>query len=236
MRNCIIALALVAVLSVAVCANYTYAFYYDRSPGRDLDFNIFNPMPDPTSYTISVYDAYGDRACWLTGDLSGFDSTFYTMSDHTSASGSRWGIAVIASTQRLVIGLEYKKNGELVSLDNIYREVPDLIPGVPYWSGGYYCTVGNSDTLLILLNPSNSRATVTWGMYDQSGDMLFADIVTLSAHESTFVRLGQHAGSSSYSWGFVDIMMEDAPVIVAMEYTGRGADGLEIDNITEPYY
>ena len=236
MRKCIIALALVAILGGIAYADYTYAFYYDRSPGRDLEFNIFNPMPNTASYTVAVYDAYGDRACWLSGTLSGYDSTFYTMSEHTSASGSRWGIAVVSSTQRLVIGLEYKKDGALVSIDNIYREVPDLSPGVPYWAGGYYCTVGNSDTLMILLNPTNSYATVSWGLYDQSGDLIFADVVTLRAHESEYVLLGQIAGSSTYSWGFVDIMMEDAPVIVAMEYTGRGADGLEIDNITEPYY
>jgi len=236
MRKFVIALLIIGIAGIAAVADYTYAFYYDRSPGRDLDFNLFNTMPDRCSYTISIYDAYGDRAKWLNGNLGPYDITFYTMSDLTSSSGSRWGVAVVSSSQRLVIGLEYKKNNRLVSLDNIYREIPYFTPGEPYWAGAYYCTIGDSDTLMILLNPTSSYATVLWAAYDTAGDLVMADTVTLSAHESEYIRLGQYTGSATYSWGFVDIKMEGSPVVVAMEYTGRGCDELEIDNITEPYW
>jgi len=86
------------------------------------------------------------------------------------------------------------------------------------------------------MNPWPSTARCTVSIYDAEGDRLDSRDYVLGPFEAEYVWLGDVVGSGSLVWGFLDVSMEDVSVIIALEYTGRGCSGLEIDNVTEYYF
>lgn len=75
-------------------------------------------------------------------------------------------------------------------------------------------------------------ATCTVSAYDFRGNTLYSRDFVLGPFEAEGVNLEREVGSSNSNWGFLDVAMEDHPVILALEYTGRDCSGLEIDNVT----
>ncbi|MGC9530044.1 MAG: hypothetical protein ACP5G2_05425, partial [Candidatus Bipolaricaulaceae bacterium] len=70
----------------------------------------------------------------------------------------------------------------------------------------------------------------------QDGETLHEEDLTLGPHESEYIDLEDLLGHGPYLWGLVDVEMAGRAVLLAVEYYGRGASGLEIDNICEFYF
>jgi hypothetical protein len=226
---------LVVCLGVAAFGQHTYAFYYNLLDGRDLDVNVMNTEDAIADYFISVYDPWGMLLWFEAYQLQPLMSSFHLIGDHVPA--DNWGVVVIESTTRLVMGLEYYY-GMIgpVSLDNIYEEAPDIVPGVAYWAGAYFSIVGDAETGIILMNPWNVTSTCRLIVHMQSGEIVYEEDFVFSPYESFYIYLSDYLVKGMYSWGFADVLMTDSGIILAMDYFGRGCSGLEVDNISTFYY
>jgi len=234
MRVMSVAAAVLLAIGLAVSAQYTYAFYYNVTSGRDLEINVMNTEDVYASCSIEAHDAWGDLL-WFEGfDLTPLMSSYYTVSDEVA--GGNWGVVVVESDTRLVFGLEYYQGGQLVTIDNVYEEAPDIVPGLDYWLGAYYTLVGDAETTLILLNPWPFTTVSRVIVHKQSGEILYEEDFVFDPYEGFFIYLPDYIASGKYAWGFADVLMVDSAIIVAVEYYGRGCGALEIDNISTFYY
>lgn len=232
-----IAIGVILLLTglVAVGQSY-YAFYYDLSGGQDLEINLVNTMPWANEVSVVVHDAYGGEIWSMTAELSEYEPGFVRLGDYIESDSLHWGVVTVDSTDRLIIGLEYFRDDELVSVDTVYSEIPVLNPDEPFWLGTYYTQAGDAETAYVVMNPWSSTARCSVTVYDANGEWLYTQDFVLGPYESEYVYLRDEIGSGSLIWGFLDVSMEDVSVILALEYTGRGCSGLEIDNVTEFYF
>lgn len=236
MKKLALTLLIVAAVGLAAAAQYQYAFYHDNTPGRDVEINLLNTMPWAVDVAITVYDAYGDLVWFDSGTIGANASGFWTLSDYVASYGSNWGVVTVESSERLLIGLEYFSGGELVSVDTVYSELPELASTELFWLGTYYTQVSPASSGMILMNPWDSPAACTVTAYDTTGEAVFSQDFVLAPHEAVFGDLTDVLGHGAYMWGLLDVQMQDRAVILAMEYYGRGCSGIEIDNITDYYF
>lgn len=236
MRKLTVFLALMVLAGVTAGAQYHYAFYYDATGGQDVEVNVLNTMPTNNSIALSVHDAYGAEIWSFTGELDGNGAGFISIGDYVSGADYAWGVVTVDSVERVVIGVEYFLDGEIVSIDTIDAEVPVLDPSEPFWLGTYYNQVGDASTAFIVMNPWASTASCTITAYNSNGGTVYDRDFVLGPYESEYVPLGDSIGSGTLLWGLLDVQMEGRAVILGLEYSGRGAGGLEIDNITEYYF
>jgi hypothetical protein len=220
-------------LGLTGLGQHFYAFYYDLSGGQDLSVNLVNVMESPTQYQLKVYDVAG-RLLWSFADhLEAYEASYYLLSDYVSAGTNSWGVVTVESGERLVIGLEYLANGTVVSVDTVYREVPVLEAGVPYWLGAYYTQAAGLTCGAVVMNPWAAPTSVTVSIYNAEGAQLYQQEVYLNPHESTYLDLETLVGVGGLIWGLVDVEMAGRAVVVALEYYG---EVLDIKNVTEYYF
>ncbi|MCK4571005.1 hypothetical protein KAT84_03540 [Candidatus Bipolaricaulota bacterium] len=236
MKPFMLTLALVVVCCIGATAQFHYAFYYDLTGGQNVELNISNPMFETSSFVLSVYDAYGTEILTLSESLDSADTGYLVLGDRVPNVDYAWGVVVIDSTDRLIIGLEYYKDDELVSVDSVVTPVPELNPNEVFYLGAYYSQVGLSETAFIVMNPWSMTTTCTVTAYNREGYNVYSRDFMLSPYESDYVNLTDVIGSGTSLWGLLDVTMHDRAVILALEYSGRGCSRLEVDNVTEFYY
>jgi hypothetical protein len=234
MKKLLMAVGIIALLSFAAAAQYHYGFYYDATGGQDLEIDLINTVGYDNGYVVTIFDAYG-RQLWSTsGVLAGFESGATTVAALVGGSDYAWGVITIDSDSNVLIGLEYALDGQLVSIDTIYDEVPLLDPTLPFWLGAYYTQYKTADTAFILMNPWGVHASCTVTAYNANGDAVYTRAFDLGPYESEYVDLSTVMGQGDLLWGLLDVQMEGASVILALEYYRDGS--LEIDNVTQYYY
>jgi len=228
----------VIVLSVGLAAmgQFHYAFYYDLSGGQDLEVDLLNTMPWDNDIAIEVHDAYGGLVWDSSGTVGAYAATYVRLSDSIASANTNWGVVIVNSTDRLIIGLEYYKDGVIVSMGTIYAEVPSVDPAEPFWLGAYYTQVGGAETAYIVMNPWAVTVQCSVTAYNADGAAVHSRDFVLSPYESEYVSLTAMTGSGSLVYGLLDVRMEGQVVVLALEHTGRGCSGLEIVNVTEYYY
>ena len=236
MKKILVAGVIVLMAGLAAFGQFHYGFYYDLSEGRDLEINLMNTMPWENEVWIEVHDAFGNLIWESYGPIPSLSTVYVRLGDDIPAGATHWGVVTIDSTDRVVIGLEYFADGDLISVDTIYNEIPIVDPDVSYWIGSYYSQVIGSETAFVVMNPwpSNSLCMVT--AYNASGVPVYQREFWLAPYESEFVALGQEIGSGSLLYGLLDVRLDGQLVVLAIEYHGRGCSGLEIDNVTEFYF
>jgi len=220
-------------LGAAGVAQHQYAFYYDLSGGQDLTLNLMNTIEESSVYLIEVYDAWGNLLWQKAGELAAYEAEFYQLGDFVAAGDTNWGVATVVSEQQLVIGLEYLVGDELVSIDNVSQEVPELEEGVPYWLGAYYTQAEGLSTGIIIMNPHDEATSVNVSLRNPNGMLLYSQDIDLAPYESEYLDLDKAVGQGGLVWGLVDVQMLENAVVVAVEYYGVQ---LKIDNITEYYF
>ncbi len=236
MRRLTAIAAIVLSVGLAAAGQFHYAFYYDLSGGQDLEVNLINTMPWSAVLEMTVHDAYGGEIWSTAAELAGYEPGFVRLGDAIPSEVHHWGVVTVDSDTRLIIGLEYFRDGLLISVDTVYSEIPVLNPDEPFWLGTYYTQVGDAETAYIVMNPWAQTAHCSVDVYDANGDWLSTRDFVLGPYESEYVSLGDDVGWGGLIWGFLDVSMQDISVIIALEYTGRGCSGLEIDNVTEYYF
>jgi len=236
MRTAMAVGALVLLVGLVAVGQFHYAFYYDLSGGQDLEINLINTMPWANDVGIEVHDAYGGLIWDSYGTVDSYATVYVRLGDEIPPGSTYWGVVTVDSEERLVIGLEYFSDDLLISVDTVYSDIPVLDPAEPFWLGTYYTQVGSAETAFIVMNPWASTATCSISAYDSDGNWLETWDFILGPYEAEYVWLGDYIASSGMSWGFLDVSMEDVSLILALEYTGRGCSGLEIDNVTEYYF
>jgi len=234
MKRALVLVLLVLSVGVAAAAQHTYAFYYNLQLGRDLVVNVMNTENVSASFTIEAYDAWGSLLWFESFQMMRLASYVHTMGESVPA--GNWGVVVIQSDRRLVIGLEYLNGGSLVSTDNIYQEAPVLASGVSYWSGAYYSLAGGAETAIVLLNPFPVPTSCRLIVHMQGGEIAFEQVFEFSPYEGFFINLSDYIPLGMYTWGFADVLMVESAVILAVEYYNLGCSGLEVDNISSFYY
>jgi hypothetical protein len=236
MKTAMLAGVFVLLVGLAVMGQYHYAFYYDLSGGQDVEVNLINTMPWEADVEMAVHDAYGGEIWVSEVTLAGYEAAFVQFGGEIPIDPYHWGVVTVDSDTRLIIGLEYYADGLLISVDTVYSEVPVLDPEEPFWLGTYYTQAGDAETAYIVMNPWPVTARCSVSAYDANGEWLDTWDYVLGPYESEYVYLGDSIGYGGTIWGFLDVSMEDVSVIVALEYSGRGCSGLEIDNVTEYYF
>ena len=236
MRKLALALLVCALVGVAGAAQYRYAFYHDNTPGQDVEINLLNTMDWTADVSIDVYDAYGDLVWSDYGSIPAVSGGYWSLSDSVPSYSTNYGVVIVESSERLVIGLEYYSGGQLVSVDTVYEEVPVLSSGELYWLGAYYTQVQPSSTGMILMNPWSFPTACTVTVYDTVGTEVYSQDFVLSGYETVYHDLTDFLGHGAYMWGLLDVQMQDRAVILAMEYYNRGCAQLEIDNVTDYYF
>jgi hypothetical protein len=217
-------------------AQYHYAFYYDITGGQDVEVNLINPMFTPTDFIMTVHDAYGTEI-WATADsLTSAESGYVRLGDNVPYGDLAWGVVTVESNDRLIIGIEYLYDDEVISIDTVVTRVPDLGSFETYWLGTYYSQVGDSETAFIVMTPWPVTTVCTVAAYNSESVKVYERDFTLGAYESEYVDLTSVLGSSGLLWGLLDVEMQGQAVVIALEYYGRGCSGLEIDNVTEFYF
>ncbi|HAF71522.1 MAG: hypothetical protein XD60_0351 [Acetothermia bacterium 64_32] len=233
MRYAALVVCILIGIGAAGVAQHQYAFYYDLSGGQDLVINMMNTMEESSAYLIEVYDAWGNLLWQKTGELGAYEAEFYRLGEFVAAEEMNWGVVTLASEQELVFGLEYLAGGELASIDNISREVPEVESGVPYWLGAYYTQAEGLSTGVIIMNPHAEATSVNVSLRNPNGALLYSQDIDLGPHESEYLDLDKLVGQGGLIWGLVDVQMQEKAVVVAVEYYG---ERLEVDNITEYYF
>ena len=233
----VLALASLVVL-VGFCAvsQYHYAFYYDITGGQDVEVNVLNPMFTPTNFVMTVHDAFGAEIWATAGSLASAQSGFVRLGGNVPYDDDAWGVVNVESDDRLIIGIEYLYDDEIISIDSIVTEVPALNSFETYWLGTHYSQVGESETAFIVMNPWPVTTACTVTAYNSESVRIYERDFSLGAYESEYVALTSVLGSSGLLWGLLDVKMQGQAVVIAVEYYGRGCSGLEIDNVTEFYY
>ena len=235
MKKFLWVIGFVALVSFGASAQYHYAFYYDATGGQDLEIDLINTVGFSNDYIISIYDADGYELWSTSGTLAGYASAAAVVGQLVGDSDYAWGVVTVDSEYQLLIGLEYALNGQLVSINTIYDEVPLLDPELPFWLGAYYTQYGAAETAFIIMNPWNVYAACTVTAYNAEGTIVYTRDFDLVPFESYYVDLATVMGSGNLLWGLLDVQMEGASVILALEYY-RDGGSLEIDNVTEYYY
>jgi hypothetical protein len=236
MRKLAVLFAVVALCGVAVAAQYHYAFYYDATGGHDLEINLINPLDVSNQFVMTVHDAYGGELWSVSDELTAEQAGYVRIGESIPASNYPWGVVTVDSQYQLLIGLEYMLYDELVSIDTNYSEVPVLDPTEPFWLGAYYNQVGDAATGFIVMNPWSATANCSVAAYNSNGVQMYSRDFVLGPYEAEYVQLKTAIGTGNLLWGLLDVQMRDRSVILALEYSGRGCSGLEIDNVTEFYY
>ena len=236
MRKVIAIGAIVLSIGFVAMGQFHYAFYYDLSGGQDLEVNLINTMPWANDVFMAVHDAYGEEIWSTTAELTGYEPAYVRLGENIAGDDYNWGVVTVDSSDRLIIGLEYFKDGLLISIDTVYIETPVLNPDEQFWLGTYYTQVGDAETAYIVMNPWASIASCSVAVYDANGEPIYSEDFVLGPYEAEYVSLRDAVGSGGLAWGFLDVSMEDVSVIIAVEYSGRGCSGLEIDNVTEYYF
>jgi len=186
--------------------------------------------------TMVVHDAYGGEIWSTVAELDGYEPGYVRLGENIPSEDDHWGVVTVDSSDQLIIGLEYFADDLLISVDIVYNETPVLNPDEEFWLGTYYTQVGGAETAYIVMNPWSSTARCTVTVYDADGDWLYSEDYVLGPYEAEYVWLEDVVGSGGLIWGFLDVSMEDVSIILALEYSGRGCSGLEIDNVTEYYF
>ena len=227
----VISLALVALLGGLANAQSLYAFFYSRAAGQDLEINLLNPAATQTNYLINAYDAWGNAVWEETGTLAAKDASFYTISDAIPEADSNWGVIVVASQERLMIGLEYSLKGRLHSVDMIGHAL--LVPeaGTSYQIGAYHTEVSDAVTSLVVMNPWAVETTGQLVVYGNDGAAIYQAELTLSPYESNAYNLAELAGQSSKTWGVAEVTINQASVVLACKYFKDGL--LQVENFAE---
>ncbi|MDD4903492.1 MAG: hypothetical protein PHX77_03230 [Candidatus Bipolaricaulis sp.] len=236
MRTALTLAFLVLLLGVAGTAQYHYAFYYNTLGERDLEINLISTVPDMSQYVISVHDAYGMEIWSYSGDLGPGAADVVSLRSVVAGIPNAWGVVTVDTSERFLIGLEYSVGGVLVSTDTISRDVPVLDPTEPFWLGAYYTQVREASTAYVVMNPWNETVTCAVTVFNSLGKRIDERTFTLAPFESEDVGLTPLLGHGSLLWGLLNVRMEKRAVILALEYTGRGAGGLEVENVTQYYY
>jgi len=193
-------------------------------------------MPRVNEVAIEVHDAYGGLIWDTSGTVAEYASAYVRLGDNIQSAAANWGVVIVDSTDRLIIGLEYYKDGLLVSMGTIYAQVPEIDPNEPFWLGAYYTQVGDAETAYIVMNPWATTARCTITAYDADGAAVDSQEFVLGPYESEYVQLTTVIGTGSLMYGLLDVRMEGQVVVLALEHTGRGCSGLEIVNVTEYYF
>jgi hypothetical protein len=236
MKTLVLVIAMASICGLGAAAQFHYAFDYDLPAGQDVEINVMNPMFGPTDFMLTVHDAYG-AAIWSVSDtLASAESGYVVLSERVPYADYPWGVVTVDSADRLIFGLEYYKNDQLVSIDSVVTEVPELNTYETFWLGSYYSQVGYSETAFIVMNPWATTTSCTIRAYDNSGYNVYSQDFTLSPYESEYVELKDAIGSGGSLWGLLDVTMQYHAVVIALEYYGRGCSGLVIDNVTDFYY
>jgi len=236
MRKMMLVLAMLLLIGMAAHAQHHYAFYYDLTDGQDVELTISNPMFDVSQFAIAVHDAYGAEIWSAVEILASAESGFVVLGDYVPDVDYQWGVVTVDSSDRLIIGLEYYKDGQIVSIDTVVTEVPELNTYETFWLGTYYSQTAGSETAFIVMNPWAMTTSCVVTAYNNEGYSVFERTFTLSPYESEYVDLSDVIGTGIALWGLLDVTMEDRAVVIALEYYGRGCSELEIDNVTEYYY
>jgi len=236
MRKLMLALGVVVLVGLGAAAQFHYAFYYDTTSGQDVEINLMNPMFNTTDFEITVYNAFGVEIWSAVNSLTSAQSGFLRLGENIPYDEYAWGVVTVESTDRLIIGVEYLMDGQLVSVDTVVTQVPELLSSDTYWLGTYYSQVADAETGVIVMNPWPVTTACTVTAYNSQSYSVYTRDFVLAPHESEYVNLTSVLGSSNLLWGLLDVSMHGQAVVLAVEYYGRGASGLEIDNVTEYYY
>ena len=236
MKRFLLAVGLVALFAFGASAQFHYAFYYDTTGGQDVEINILNPMFSSTDFVISVHDRFGTEIWTAIESLASAEAGFVRLGNSIPYDDYAWGVVTVDSNDRLIIGIEYLMNNQLVSVDTVVTEVPELNSFEVYWLGTYYSQVGGSETAFIVMNPWAVTTACTVTAYNKDSVSVYARDFILDPYESEYVDLTTAIGTGNLLWGLLDVRMEGQAVVVALEYYERGCSGLEIDNVTEFYY
>ena len=188
------------------------------------------------TFVLTAFDAYGTRIWSDSSALTSAASGYILLSDVVPQTDASWGLVNVSSTERLLFGLEYLLNGRLVSVGSLVTEVSPFADDEPYWLGAYYSQAGDARTAAIVMNPWPESTACLLQVYSRDGYPLYSRDLLLAPYEAEYIDLTGVLGTGALIWGLVDITMRDRPVILALEYYGRGCDGLIIENVTAPYY
>lgn len=230
------AVVIVFLFGLVGAAQHHYAAYYNTLGERDLELSLISTSPETTQYLISVHDAYGAEIWSYSGELGPGASDFVRLGDYVTGIPYAWGVVVVDSSTRLVLGLEYSLDGELVSVDTVSDEIPVLDSAEPFWLGGYYTQVGKASTAYIVMNPWSQIVTCAVTAYNSAGKAIHEQSFTLAPYESEVVNLTDAVGHGNLIWGLLNVRMQGRSVVLGFEYSGRGAGELEVENVTLYYY
>lgn len=231
-RRAFVAAAVLLVLAGGLAHGQSiYAFFYSRTAEQDLEINLLNTSSNPTNYLLNAYDAWGNGIWEETGTLAPHDATFHTASDAIPAAEGNWGVIVVASQERLIIGLEYSLQDHLHSVDMIGHAL--LVPevGSSYQIGAYHTEVSSAVTSLFVMNPWPVEIAGRLVVYGNDGAVVHQAKLTLLPYESDVYNLAELAGQSSKTWGIVEIVVDDANVVVACKFFKD--ELLQVKNLAE---
>ena len=127
-----VVLALVVASVVAFCgvgadeAGRFYSIIYDCSGSRDTGIVVANASSRDTSYTLELYDAFGDSLTTLTKSLAPFESAWHDLTELIGELGENanwewaWGLCIVRplvyATDLLIVSVEVYEESELVSV------------------------------------------------------------------------------------------------------------------------
>jgi hypothetical protein len=236
MRHALVLGVLMLLVGATGAAQFHYAFYYNTLGERDLEISLISTVPDMSRYAIAVHDAYGAEIWSYSGELGPGASDVVSLRSRVAGIPYAWGVVTLESSGRFLIGLEYSVGGVLVSTDTVSSEVPVLDPTEPFWLGAYYTQVRDASTTYVVMNPWNEAVTCTVTVFNSLGTAIDVRQLTLAPFESEDVGLTPILGHGSLLWGLLNVRMQGRSVVLGLEYTGRGAGGLEVENVTQYYY
>jgi len=231
MRRAAVLLLGLVVIGALASAQELYAFYYSRSPGRDMELNLMNTTSSQVQYEIRAYDAWGNQVWETTGDLAPKDAAFYLLSEQIPEDASHWGVLTVVATERLVIAPEYYVNGQPMAFDLVISSVSPVQEGSAYQLTLYHSEVTESGTGLVILNPWDQEVSGRLGIYRSDGSILGTTSFTLKPHESTFLNLVLLVGQGTRNWGLVEVATNDRSIVAAIIRVVGGA--MQVKNVTQ---
>jgi hypothetical protein len=217
------------VFGMLVYAQHSYAFFYSRAAGQDLEITLLNTAAAQTAYLINAYDAWGTPLWKQSGSLAPHDAAFYLMSANVPEGDVNWGVVTVTSQERLILGLEYLLRGQLHSIDIVSQEVITPESEMSYQIGAYHTQASEAFTSLLVMNPLDQTAAGRLVVYKNDGALVYESEITLAVHESNSYNLAQFVGQGSKLWGFVEVVTEEGSVVVACKYLKEGI--LQVVNV-----
>lgn len=207
---------------------YLYACFYSRSAKQDLEINILNVTAHLTSLQVQIYDAFGTLLWTTEKTLNPYDATFIRVSQTVPENTHNWGLITILSTNEVNLALEYYINDILYSINLISQSLQTPIKEQIYVTNAYYTSIANSLNSVIIMNPWSQEVAGKLVIYDSGGNVLSQNDFTLNPFESTSVDLTQVIGQGPRKWGLVQVLSEDAGIVVACKFLKNGS--LEVIN------